>query len=285
VAVERPAYSAVLQQTNDEALLANLARLRYGDTCSFVEVTGIVSQVRFDAIGEASAEGGPSSSFVGARASAGFSQQPTISYAPLQGEAFARRLLAPIPTDNLVLLLHSGWGARRVFALAVESLGGVRNTYEKGEREDAAYARLLQLLTDLYNRRAIDFTYETAPPDATSKLPARIVLQVMRTTPEDPALGELLRLLDLVPGQRHYPLVYPSVVHGEPTDGKTLLIAMRSTLGVMNFLTQGVEPCEDDVKRGQFGALPTKTPRRRCRRRMASGTCSACAARESSPRE
>lgn len=101
VAVERPAYSVVLQQTGDALLLANLARLRYGDTTSFIDVTGIVSQMTLDVGGEIGT-GGSGATPVGVGASATLGQQPTITYAPLQGEAFVQRLLAPRPIDTLV---------------------------------------------------------------------------------------------------------------------------------------------------------------------------------------
>ena len=114
VQASRADYNAVLRDTTDQQLLANLVALRYRDRPYFLEVTAVTTQFSFSPQLSSTVALGPSEveqeSLVGGVIA--YSEQPTISYSPLQGDAFARRLLTPISLEALVLLSHSGWEYR-----------------------------------------------------------------------------------------------------------------------------------------------------------------------------
>ncbi|MCK8601842.1 hypothetical protein [Desulfoferrobacter suflitae] len=95
---ERIQLNTAFQQTNDEQLLLNLIRLRYRDTPAFLEVSSISSQPSFESTVEAGAEferADPDTELFSFGAGATYSTQPTLTYTPLQGEAFIQRLLTP----------------------------------------------------------------------------------------------------------------------------------------------------------------------------------------------
>jgi hypothetical protein len=56
-----------------------------------------------------------------------WSESPTISYAPLQGEDFAKRLLAPIQPSSILLLSRSGWGLERLLICTVQQMNELQN--------------------------------------------------------------------------------------------------------------------------------------------------------------
>lgn len=127
IRVQRGDYNAALQVTNDQLLL-NIVRLRYGETPSFLEVTGIVTQLRIELGGSAEATAGVG---VDPALTAGgtfvYADQPTITYLPSQGEQFVRRFLTPIAPETLLLLWESGWSFERVAMVGLQRLNRIEN--------------------------------------------------------------------------------------------------------------------------------------------------------------
>jgi hypothetical protein len=124
---ERTDYNFAIQETQDAQLLLNLVRLKYRDTPVFLELGSITSQLTFEGGGEAGAELQKDADLWKLGFSARFSSQPTITYAPLQGERFAQQLLSPLKIETLMLLYRSGWPLKRVLSLCVQRLGRVEN--------------------------------------------------------------------------------------------------------------------------------------------------------------
>ena len=121
-------YNIAVQKTTDEQLLVNLVRMRYRDSPLFIDVSAIASQLNIT--GGASASGNllpNAADTYGIGGSVEFSETPTISYSPLQGEDFVKRLLAPVRVDQLILLSNSGWSLSRILRVCVQHINGVAN--------------------------------------------------------------------------------------------------------------------------------------------------------------
>lgn len=105
VRLTRPHYNETVQRTNEQELLLNLVRLRYDDSPLFVKVNAITAQFSGDSRAGVSAEG---ITDVGIRyfgfGDVGFSDRPTISYAPQQGADAAQTLLTPLTLESIALL-------------------------------------------------------------------------------------------------------------------------------------------------------------------------------------
>jgi hypothetical protein len=56
-----------------------------------------------------------------------YSQSPTISYTPLQGEAFLRSVLTPISLEALMVISQSGWSVERIYGICVERVNNLYN--------------------------------------------------------------------------------------------------------------------------------------------------------------
>src|SRR5690606_9720385 len=64
---------------------------------------------------------------VGLSGSIGYTEKPTVSYVPLQGQRFVTQLLSPMNPRVILLMYHSGWAIDRIFKVCVQRLGHLQN--------------------------------------------------------------------------------------------------------------------------------------------------------------
>jgi len=133
----RPEYNRVIQQTEKEELLLNIVRLRYGEHIKFLQVASVVSTLNVGASVNASATvpfgtqtrldvvSGANIANVGGGLN--YSETPTITYVPVEGQQFATQILTGASLNNLQALLQSGWNIDRVMELLVERMGPLVN--------------------------------------------------------------------------------------------------------------------------------------------------------------
>lgn len=107
-------YDKALSRVRSELLLLNVARARAGLPLNGSEVSGVTASFEFEASTDVTggiaplgvAEGAAGGLELGVTARA--TEAPTLSIVPLQGEAFTRRLLEPIPDRTFEFLHHRG---------------------------------------------------------------------------------------------------------------------------------------------------------------------------------
>jgi hypothetical protein len=56
-----------------------------------------------------------------------YTDNPTITFQPLQGEDFLNKLMPPVPMEAMLRLTQSGWSISRVFRIAVEQTNHLPN--------------------------------------------------------------------------------------------------------------------------------------------------------------
>lgn len=240
----RGPYNISIQKTNDEQMLLNLVRLKYRDTPFFLEVSSVATQFTIKpsaSIGGFVGERSPGN--IGLGGGIEYEEKPTVTYAPLHGDEFVRRMLSPIPLDTLLLLYYSGWSVERVLRVAVNRLNMVNNAPRaSGPTPDTApeykeFQRVAQILRGLQLKNQMDMGYEKIGEET------HLVLRIDPQAFDLPETKELLRLLDLSPGKASYP-ISPHSVSGRDQIG----IMTRSLMGVLFFLSQGVRvPPEDEA--------------------------------------
>ena len=236
-------FNKALQHAVSEQMLLNLVRLRYGESPVFLEVTSISSQYSFSGSLSTGADlkEGPDSYSLGLGFS--YTEKPTFTFIPLQGEKFARRLLSPIPIDHLILLLNSGWRADRVLRLCVQSLNGIPNAptasgpTPKEAPEFKTFLDLTRKLEILRKKRKLHFLYIQQEGKT---FPALVFLG------DDPLIAEVRKILGLKEAP-YYPLVGPEA---ERTSS-VIQIETRSLIGVLFYLSQGIEVPKEDLKTGR----------------------------------
>ena len=106
----RADYNEAINKTDDAQMLMSIVRGRYGETFSLLVVTGVAANVSFGTIAGVNVGFGPDENYAGNLVpfSGGFAyeENPTITYAPVQGERYLRQFLTPIPLDILLLLVR-----------------------------------------------------------------------------------------------------------------------------------------------------------------------------------
>lgn len=125
----RSSYNKTIQQTNKEQMLLNLVRLRYCDTPYFLDVSAVTNQ--FSQKGKMVVSwpipGLDSGNPLKLGPEYEWQNNPTLSYSPLEGSTFAKRLMQPMDLRILQRILYSGWNINRVFRLAVQNFDNVPN--------------------------------------------------------------------------------------------------------------------------------------------------------------
>ncbi len=103
---ERAAYNNIVNQTEDEQILAVIVRLRYDQTFGLLAVTSITANISVRSSVDAEAEIGSGGSFDGGTVGAGvlYEENPTISYVRVGSEVMVGRILAPLSADQTLLL-------------------------------------------------------------------------------------------------------------------------------------------------------------------------------------
>jgi hypothetical protein len=152
VARDRFDYVEAISDSWKRQMLLNLLKVRYADAPVFLDVTSVISSYEFKGeagiFGQRAPEGRAGDSFAGASVNGSFTDRPTITYAPLSSDKFAKSLMAPIPISGIVLLVQAGYPADIVLRICANAVNGINNSYGgRGEdRGDARYQELMELM-------------------------------------------------------------------------------------------------------------------------------------------
>lgn len=241
----RANYNIVIQQTSSEQLLLNLVRLRYRDVPFFMEVASVSTSFHFDASASASVSLPESEGNIYAfGAGAGYTERPTITYTPLQGDKFVRQLMSPIDLNTILLLYHSGWSVERIFRVCLQSINGVRNAPgASGPTPDYVpkykkFREVVSLFRKLQLKRVLDMG------QIPSEDPNNPIVEI-RIDEDALEYEEVKQLCDLLVLERatHFPLY--SEVGAKRKDRITTV--PRSLMGSLFYISQSVEvPPEDE---------------------------------------
>jgi hypothetical protein len=257
-------YNSAIIDTRNEQMLANLVRLRYRDTPYFIEVSSIATQYLLGIGGSASVAG---IGGTGSRAVGGvggdmrYEERPTITYTPLQGETFVNRLLSPVPMTALVLLSHSGWRFERLLRCCVQRINDVWNApTAAGPTPDLApdferFVEVAGLFGEMSEADALDLRYRRLSPEEaldTTPLGAPggsfVMILQFGDAPEVAEQSQRLKeILDLQPDLNEFYLTTNPTYRSRREIG----ILPRALIGVMSYLSQGVEPPQQDVAAGR----------------------------------
>jgi hypothetical protein len=144
----RAGYNVAAQRSAGEQLLLNIVRLKYREPLLFLQIGSISSHFNYSANASVSGsfpEG--TADTHGASAGAGISEQPTITYTPLEGQAFANRILTETDMGTFTLLVRGGWSIDTLMRLMVQRIGPLQNYPSASEPGGgkASYERFLEL--------------------------------------------------------------------------------------------------------------------------------------------
>ncbi len=184
IRTDRFNYNEAGAESAKEQMLLNIVRLRYGEPIYFLEIGSMLSQFRLEAGGTISGfqnnlhgsfgpvlraangitnERPTNQTEVGGNLS--YSDSPTITYRPLQGEEFSKRIMAPIPPTVVIFLAQSGWSIDRLFGCCVQQVNNIPNQAlhdsEVAAQDNREFSRLLFLLKKLQDSGKSCFALES----------------------------------------------------------------------------------------------------------------------------
>lgn len=258
IPVARYQYNEAIGRSQDEQILLNLVRLRYQDSLLFLDVDSVVASYSISTdlslnLGIANAAGDITRS-IGSDNKVGWSDSPTVTYAPLKGDEFAKRTMTPIKPDLLMLLSQGGWGIERLMLCCVQQLNNLPNArrFMDLPKPDAEHSKQLVWVNNFKKfQHAVSLLRFLQDTGYIQLVPgADAILIGLGPIPLDEqgkkALKEVAELLGVTKDVETYFLTEPRPVR-KPAE---IQVHSRSLLGTMAFLAQGVEVPEAHKKAG-----------------------------------
>jgi hypothetical protein len=265
IRANRTDYNMAIQSTSDQELLLNIVRAHYRDNLYFTTVERVVAAQQMTRSASASLSAGwidnvpynrssTSSSVVKSStaqtlglgpAGISLSEQPTVFYAPIEGEKFVRQMMTPMNLSTLLLLIRSGWSIDRVFMVAVQEMNGSPNAPSasgptpSSEPEFRAFGQAIGLMRAMQRTHDFDIGHS-----ADNK---GMVFRFLHGSAGSQQAMRLKQLLKLAPDIDRITIIGDA----QPHDDHTLAIATRSLMAGLNLLSQGVDVPGSDIASGR----------------------------------
>lgn len=253
-------YISAISESWKSQMLFNLVKLRYGDAPVFLDIASVINQYGIE--GSLGFSGSwaqnpqvpwPYTALYNWLGSARVAERPTITYAPLTGEKFARSLMTPIPPAAILNFLQAGYPVDVVLRLAVHSVNGIHSRYGGGARMRDADPEFYQLVNQL---RAIQQSGDLGLRVRKSgEQTATMVVFTKRLSPAiEAARAQVRELLGLDSRADEFNVVYGSVAG----HNKEIAILTRSMLEILIDLASYIDvPPASATERRTF---PTPAP-------------------------
>ena len=249
-------YTSAVAESWKSQMLLNLVKLRYGDTPVFLDVGQIISGYTLE--GTLSAGGtlfstsgvvpGVPDSSVILGAQGRYTDRPTITYAPLVGERFARSMMTPLPPPAILSLIQAGYPVDAVLRLAVHEINGIRNRYGgdlRARPADPEFYALLRHLRRIQTAGGLGMRVQRTDRGEAILMTFR---QQVDTATAEAALA-VRQILGLDPTAQDLRVVYGSVA----ANNKELAILSRSILEVLVDLASVISVPEAHVLERRVG--------------------------------
>jgi len=229
-------------------MLLNIVKLRYGDTPLFLEVDSVINQYTVEA--SAGAEVAPNSredlGLIGGK----YIDRPTVTYVPLSGQAFTKRLLTPVSPVSLFALAQAGWPIDFIFRIAVRKVNGVSNLSGGllATPADPRFDRLLEAMRRVQESGNLSLLIEGGGREQASDEDSAVVLVVGEPTPEiEDDLRFIRETLGLQPRSGGFRISYG----GLASSPNEIAVLSRSALEIMMELGQSIKVPDEDVESGR----------------------------------
>jgi len=253
LAAGRSAYNDVIARTGSEQTLDLIVRMRYADPIGLLTVSSVTANMQFAAKAEGQAGIGPESSYAGNLVPfAGgitYEDNPTISYTPVDGQAFLGGWLTPVSLDVLALALQTGGATRTRLSLLVHDMNGLRSGRSAKPSQRADFARAAELIAGLQKLDIATWVQRPTPPGG-------YALLLSDYAPDHSAeVAELLGLFGLKRDLRRAEALEIPLVLGVRMPGfDGLAVATRSIAEILIDAAWDVEVPDEHVQAGVVAA-------------------------------
>jgi hypothetical protein len=156
----RGLYAEVINKTEDEQVLSLIVRNRYDETFGMISVASVTASLSFSVQGGVNVGIGPedtySNNLVPLSGGVAYEENPTISYTPLGGEDFLRKMLAPVSLSQMLLISNMVRLHPQSLEIMAGRINGLRNPFLGDDPPSPEYARMSQLYGQLRQDSALD---------------------------------------------------------------------------------------------------------------------------------
>ena len=244
-------YNGAIAQSTREQMLLNIVRSRYLEVPVFLTVSSVLTQYEYDRSVDLTAilEFGSGTTDRGiGEANLRFSERPTITYLPVEGQEFAAHLLSDIPAEIIFAAAQAGWPVDVFMRIAIQRLGAAENMSfgeipatgysDSKEQVDSdfkklkRFERMINLIFILSDSEVIEV--QLVEEDDKSER----YLIIAEKVAEDlrPKLDELRQLIGL--SDRNRFRITDRVTNLKDDE---ISIQTRSVMAMMEFMARGVE--------------------------------------------
>jgi hypothetical protein len=253
-------YTAAVADSWKTQMLLNLVKIRYEDTPVFLDVGQIVAGYSFQRSLSGSAtvpvyNGGVPFGAVGGTlglsGQGSYNDSPTITYAPLSGERFARSMMMALPPSSIMNVIQAGFPVDTVFRLTVQSVNGIDNRRIELQYVKPANPEFYQLLQNL-RRIQVSGDIGVRKNQAGNEEMLNLVIRPNIAAAVENALFQVLTMLGLDPAAREFRIVYGAV----PGNDKEIALVTRSIYQVLVDLSSSITVPEAEVTERRVRPTP-----------------------------
>jgi hypothetical protein len=232
-------YTAAIGESWKTQMLLNIVKLRYGDVPILLSVQSVIDTNSVRTLMNANANWSDAASPLAWASAFGgeveYLTSPTVTYAPMGGAQFGKRMMAPIPTPSIVGLLQAGYSAEMILRLTVHSINGQDNHFglDKETPPNPAFYRVIDLISALQASNSIALRVSSVD----GKDNVILSLHEPRDANSRANLDEFRHLLGLDPDTLDFTVVYGVM----PANNKEIAILTRSVMDVLVDMSASIE--------------------------------------------
>ncbi|MDQ7090990.1 MAG: hypothetical protein Q9M50_10160 [Methylococcales bacterium] len=244
------AYNQSIVNTLNQQMLLNLVRLKYRDEAYFLKINSVTESLTFgSSLGVGSElDLGVGGNLIKPSLGITYSDRPTISYQPLQGEDFLKSVLSPISLESLLVMTQSGWSIKRIFGLCVERINKLYNAPEASgptpeyEPRFKKFNRMLSIFRKLQRKGDMEIGASTNRDNS-------LMIQFENMESNRKMMTELSEMLNFTPTITDELRVNISTNFLSPVPNQ-LTIRTRSISSILFYLSQSVATPQSHIKEG-----------------------------------
>ncbi len=253
----RMAYNEAITETNNQQILKLVIKSRYQETANLLSVASVTANVSVATSVGIQAGFGDSSDYEGNLVpfSGGFiyEENPTISYTPVAGATYMRRVMSPLPITSLAQIVGSMNDVYLNYQILVSSVNGIYNPdfLFGSAADDPRFDRVITIMSELTRAHRLHWAEDP-------QRPGTFCLVIDQSEPRYAEQVRELRQLTGIPvkGLAANPDVIPVALawHAIPTGG--LGITTRSVLDLMEILAGAIDVPQADLANGVAEKYP-----------------------------
>ena len=227
----------------------------------FLTVSSVLTQYEYDSsigLGGIFESGTGTNDIISGDTNLRFSERPTITYLPVEGQEFSAHLLSDIPSEIIFAAAQAGWAIDIFMRIGVQRLGATENMsfgeipasgYVDTKTQFAAdlkklkrFERMVNLIFVLSDQEII----EVQQVEENDKNERYLIIAENVSEELRPLLGELRQLLGLTNLNRFR--ITDRVTNLKDDE---ISIQTRSVMAMMEFVARGVEVPLEHLKEGR----------------------------------